>query len=477
MRTLRARLTLSYTLLFATMLALVGLAIAYVAFDFLVRPILDAQRIAVAQVRALVAANPGVPIHVLRAKIVATATRPGVVVHVSEHRGAPHGMPGMEPGPPGPPGFAGAAPPPDGGPALRELHRQGRGLGPFALGWLFGVHPEAVPAGDGVIFILPDLHEVAATATIYLEALALALLVAVVAAWAIARWIAAQTIAPLTDVTDALERFATGDFEPRPVATTDRAELGALTDAYNAAAAQVASAFEERHHVEEYMRRFVADAGHELRTPLAVLRAYIEILRKGGVDDPALRDRAFKTLSNEMNRMHELTERLIALARLERPEPPQATRVDLAAVARAAIDVATTVRSGDVALVAPEQVWVFADEAEVHEAIGNLVDNALKYARGHRIVVDVRAEDDRALARVRDDGPGIDPDDRAHIFERFYRGQGRGEIAGSGLGLAITARAAERAGGRVVLESAEPGATTFALDLPLAPAHNAAVAP
>jgi signal transduction histidine kinase len=476
MRTLRARLTLSYTLLFATMLALVGLAIAYVAFDFLVRPILDEQRIAAAQARALVAANPGVPIHLLRDKIVATATRPGVVVHVIEHRAPPHGMTGVEPGPPGPPGFAGAAPP-DGGPALRELHRQGRGLGPFALGWLFGVHPEAVPTSDGVIFIVPDLHEVAATATIYLEALALALLVAVVAAWAIARWIAAQTIAPLTDVTDALERFATGDFEPRPVATTDRAELGALTDAYNAAAAQVASAFEERHHVEEYMRRFVADAGHELRTPLAVLRAYIEILRKGGVDDPALRDRAFKTLSNEMDRMHELTERLIALARLERPEPPQATRVDLAAVARAAIDVATTVRNGDVALVAPEQVWVFADEAEVHEAIGNLVDNALKYARGHRIVVDVRAEGGRALARVRDGGPGIDPDDRAHIFERFYRGQGRGEIAGSGLGLAITARAAERAGGHVVLESAEPGATTFALDLPLAPAHDAALAP
>jgi len=469
MRTLRARLTLSYTLLFATMLALVGLAITYVAFDFLVRPVLDAQRISVAQARALVAANPGVPIHLLRDKIVATATRPGVQVHVFEHGPPPRGMP------PGPPGFAGGAPPPDGGPAMRELHRQGRGLGPFALGWLFGVHGEPIPASDGVILIVPDLHAVTATATTYLEVLALALLVAVVAAWAIARWIAAQAIAPLTEVTDALQRFAGGDFEPRPVATTDRSELGELTDAYNAAAAQVASAFEERHHVEEYMRRFVADAGHELRTPLAVLRAYIEILRKGGVDDPALRERAFKTLSSEMDRMHELTERLIALARLERPEPPQATRLDLAAVARAAIDVATTVRSGDVTLVAPQPVWVFADEAEVHEAIGNLVDNALKYARDHRIVVDVRVEGDRALARVRDAGPGIDPDDRDHIFERFYRGQRRGEVAGSGLGLAITARAAERAGGRVLLESAEPGATTFALDLPLAAPHNAAV--
>lgn len=475
MRTLRARLTLSYTLLFATMLALVGLAIAYVAFDFLLRPVLDAQRISVAQARALVAANPGVPIRLLRDKIIAGASRPGVIVHVVEHGRGPRGIAEISPGPPGAAGFGAPGPPPDGGPELREMHRQGRGFGLLAFGWLFGVHPEAIPTSDGGIVIVPDLRGVAATATIYLEALALALLVAVVAAWAIARWIAAQAIAPLTEVTDALQRFAAGDFEPRPVATTDRSELGELTDAYNAAAAQVASAFDERHHVEEFMRRFVADAGHELRTPLAVLRAYIEILRKGGVDDPVLRERAFKTLAGEMDRMHELTERLIALARLERPEPPRASRVDLAAVARAAIGVATTVRTGDVNIVAPHPVWVFADEAEVHEAIGNLVDNALKYARDHRIVVEVREEGGRAIARVRDAGPGIDPEDRAHIFERFYRGQRRGDVAGSGLGLAITARAAERAGGRVVLESAEPGATTFALDLPLSPVSGMAV--
>ncbi len=478
MRTLRGRLTLSYALPLATMLALVAFAVTYVAFDFLLRPLLDAQRSSVAQARAIVGANPAVPILDLRDRIEAGAARPGVLVHVMQHGPpGPHGPPEMMQGgpavfPSGGPPMGG--PPPDGGPGMRDLHRQGRGFWALAVGSLFGLHPDVIPARDGGVVIVPDLRRVAASARAYLEALALALIIAIVASWAIARWIAAQAIAPLIDVTGELQRFASGDFEPRPVATTDRSELGALTDAYNDAAAQVAAAFQERHHVEEFMRRFVADAGHELRTPLAVVRAYVEILRKGGVDDPLLRERAFKTLSTEMDRMHELTERLIALARLERPEPPRAAPMDLAAVARAAIEVATTVRSGDVVLAAAHPVWVVADEAEIHEAIGNLVDNALKYAREHRIVVEVSETGDRAVVRVRDSGPGIDPNDRAHVFERFYRGQSRGDIAGSGLGLAITTRAAERAGGRVVLESAEPGATTFAIELPLARSSEAA---
>jgi two-component system OmpR family sensor kinase len=262
------------------------------------------------------------------------------------------------------------------------------------------LHGEIVQAHDGAVIVVPDLRRIGPLITAYFETLLLALLLAVAAAWAIARWAAAQAIAPLVQVTGELRRFAEGDFEPRPLATTDRSELGALTDAYNAAAAQVAAAFQERKHVEEFMRRFVADAGHELRTPLAVIRAYVEILRKGGLDDAALRERAFKTLAGEMNRVHELTDRLIALARLERPEPPKAERLDLTMVAQSAIGLATTVRAGDVSLVADGPVWAIADEAEIQEAIGNLVDNALKYARDEPIVVEVRARGSRPRLRT-----------------------------------------------------------------------------
>jgi two-component system OmpR family sensor kinase len=486
MRTLRGRLTLSYALLLGTLLVIVTCALTYIAFELHVRPQVEAVRAASAEARAIAAASPGESIVVLGPRIVAETARPGVIVRFQGHPpemrlgGPPPGlMPFGLPGPPGmrPDGGApGAGPPELAPPGMREVAPAGppvrrletpRGFGFLLMNTLFGVHPDVVPVMDGAVIVMPDVRAVDAVVRHYLAALAIELLLGVVAAWAIARWIAGQAMAPLTDVTAQLRRFAAGDFEPRPVTTTDRTELGQLSEAYNAASAQVASAFEERKYVEDYMRRFVADAGHELRTPLSVVGAYVDILRKGGLDDAVLRERAFGTLGTEIARMRELTDRLIALARLERPEPPARERLDLSEVARAAIEVATTVRGGDVTLAAPAPVPVDADEAELHEAIANLVDNALKYGRGAPVAVSVRAEGGEAVVRVTDAGPGIAAEDRDHVFERFYRGQDRG-VSGSGLGLAIVVRAAQRAGGRATLESGAPGATAFALHVPLA---------
>ncbi len=121
-------------------------------------------------------------------------------------------------------------------------------------------------------------------------------------------------------VTGALQRFAAGDFAPQRIDTQDRSEVGELARAFNGAASQVTAAFDERRRVEEYIRQFVADASHELRTPLTVIRGYLDVLKRGAFADPVKRDRAFATLDTESARMRALIDKLVVLARLERPQ-------------------------------------------------------------------------------------------------------------------------------------------------------------
>lgn len=215
------------------------------------------------------------------------------------------------------------------------------------------------------------------------------------------------------------------------------------------------------------MRRFVADAGHELRTPLTVVSAFVDVLERGGADDADIRARAFRTLRTETRRMRRLVERLMALARLERPEAAGTEAVDVAEIAEGAVAEVQAARRGDVALtVATDDTQVRADRGELHEAIGNLVDNAVKYGAGSAVRVDIRREGGDVVVRVSDGGPGIPENERTHVFERFFRGEQTTGIEGSGLGLAIVERAAARCGGTVRLENSTAG-TTFALVLPL----------
>ena len=150
--------------------------------------------------------------------------------------------------------------------------------------------------GGDVVVISPDYWRLRSAVNLYFETLGASIVLAILIAWLVARWLTGQAIRPLLTVTAELRRFAGGDFTPRLVSTADREELGSLIDAYNGAAAKVAAAFDERQHVEEHIRRFVADAGHELRTPLTVIDGYLQILRKAKPDDATDRERALATL-------------------------------------------------------------------------------------------------------------------------------------------------------------------------------------
>jgi two-component system, OmpR family, sensor kinase len=439
MRSLRARLTLSYAILVATILAIAVGALTVVVVETLKRPLVGEIARAARTARMIVAtAGSAQSTLEVQQKIVQRVSRPGLLV-----------LP-LRP----PPQMFGAFSP----------------LGPprwrLDLRLLIEPAPERIQVRDRAVLIGADPRHIARALEAYLKMMALALAIVIAAAWFVAAWITRQVIAPLLDVTARLQQFADGNFSPLALDTSDHAEIGSLIAAYNGAAAQVAAAFAERALVEEHMRRFVADAGHELRTPLSTITGAHEILRKGALDDASLRDRIFRSLRAETQRMNALIERLISLARLERPEHSEPEIVDVVELANDTIAAVRAARGGQIALTSVTKALAVADPGDVYDALGNLIENAVKYGAGSPIAVQIAILPDTVVVSVRDGGPGIPPGDRLHIFERFYRGWiGRSE-GGSGLGLAIARRAIERASGTLELRSGEPGQTTFTFTLP-----------
>ncbi len=347
----------------------------------------------------------------------------------------------------------------------RALRLGGSRIG-FALGTLAGAKFVRVDFVDGELSLLPDPNATLRVALwLLLATLAVGLLVGVLA-WLAGRYITSQVLRPLVEVTHALQRFAARDFTPQPIAVAGKSDFDAIALAYNAAAAQVAAAFAERQLAETQMRQFVADAGHELRTPLTIVLGYIDLLRRRAVEGDERSQRIFASIRAEGARMRTLIDNLVLLARMEgedvRPSEPFALRPLLEEVVDARRVLAPNVRFE---LDLPVAATVIGNRDEIHEAIANVVDNAIKYAPGAPIRVAARAADGGVEVTVSDGGPGIHAEDRAGIFDRFYRGATRGEVEGSGLGLAIAKRAVERAAGTLALAESSERGTTFAFRL------------
>lgn len=334
-----------------------------------------------------------------------------------------------------------------------------------SVGTLAGVHRESVPIAGGVVSVEPDLSRFLSLLGWYWSIMLPVGIVAVLLAWLAGRSITRRALDPLERVTASLRRIAGGDFQPEPLANGGT-ELSALTSAYNAVAHRLTAATAERQENEARMRQFIADAGHELRTPLTVIMGYLDLLEKGAVRDGEGVGRIHATMLDESRRMRTLIEKLILLARFERPPEAVAGDVDVAAVARRAVASLAPIAGDRIALHAVEGAVTRADESELYEAIKNVIDNAVKYAPDSRIDVDVTADDGAIVVRVSDRGPGIDSADLPHVFERFYRGNAKYAIEGSGLGMAIAKSAVERSGGSIAIESATGEGTRVSLRFP-----------
>lgn len=287
---------------------------------------------------------------------------------------------------------------------------------------------------------------------------------AVVIAWFGGRLVATQALRPLNDVTDSLRALADGDYTQRRFVMAGGDEIATLTGAYNDAAASVASAMEQRRATEERMRLFVADAGHELRTPLTVIGGYIDVLRRGAVEEVKVARQILATMALEKEHMRGLIDRLMRLARLDADTQPRTEPIDVGELLRGQCEAARRLdeqRSVDYSIDGATEV--IGDRAELGEALWNIVENALKYAPDAPIHLRAATSDSHTKITIRDEGPGMSEAERLHAFERFYRGDQRGEITGTGLGLAIAKRAVERAGGKIEIDSAPGRGTTVTI--------------
>lgn len=216
-------------------------------------------------------------------------------------------------------------------------------------------------------------------------------------------------------------------------------------------------------------RDFVADAAHELRTPLAALRLQIQLAARAGTD--AEREAAFATVMGGLDRATRMVEQLLTLARQD-PEAGERTMaaVDLAALARQVVTERSPLaeaRHIDLGVGGATAVTITADAEGLRVMLANLVDNALHYASGH-VDVNVQSGAEGVVLEVIDDGPGIPVAERERVFDRFYRRAGT-EVPGSGLGLAIVSNIAGRHRARITLDDA-PGGRGLAVRVRF-PAH------
>ena len=227
--------------------------------------------------------------------------------------------------------------------------------------------------------------------------------------------------------------------------------------------------------MERSLRDFVANASHELRTPVSVIRANAETLADGAIDDPGVAHRMVTILERNAQRLVSIVTDLLDLSRLDAYQYQiEPERVHLASALASCIDALAPLaeeREIELALEAEPQLWVLADPKALDQILLNLADNALKYGPpGSRVLIRARRRDPGLRIEVIDSGPGVPPEHRERLFERFYRvdtARSR-QSGGTGLGLAIVKTLAEAMHGITGMEPNRPQGSIFWVQLPAA---------
>jgi len=301
-------------------------------------------------------------------------------------------------------------------------------------------------------------------------------------------WLVRRNLRPLDRVAATATRVAhlplsegkVDIVERVPVQDTDtRTEVGQVGAAFNEMLDHIDHALNQRQKSEERVRQFVADASHELRTPLASIRGYSELSLMALRQDPGpdfvdTSESALQRIQAQSIRMTRLVEDLLLLARLDEGQELVYGSVDLTRLAIESVD--------DARPAGPDHKWVIdvgdqpiviaGDTARLHQVAANLLANARTHTPpGSTVTLTLVREDGRAVLRVHDDGPGIDPRIADELFERFSRAdRSRArKTGGTGLGLSI-ARAIVEAHHGTLSVSSVPGDTTFTVSLPARPA-------
>jgi two-component system OmpR family sensor kinase len=310
------------------------------------------------------------------------------------------------------------------------------------------------PSGIRLLVAVPHQVKDQSIGTVLLIARLLVLAVIVVAAW----WILRLSLHPIAEVTRVAKAITSGDRSRRVAEGAPGTEAANLARSFN-------SMLNQLHTSEDRLRQFVADASHELRTPVAAIGGFADLYRHGAVD-PGDLDDVMRRIGQESARMRGLVEDLLLLAQLDEGRPSESKLLDLTQLASdAVLDASAGFPSRAVTVEGDSGVMVLGDEARIRQVLANLVTNSLNYTSG-AVEIHVRAGEEMATIAVRDHGPGLEPEALARAFDRFWRSPEARSRPGTGLGLSIVRGIVAAHGGTVEMDSSVAG-TCVRVSLPL----------
>jgi two-component system OmpR family sensor kinase len=297
--------------------------------------------------------------------------------------------------------------------------------------------------------------------TAVIAGIAVALAIAALGGWIVGR----QTLRPLGEMARQASLITDRTTDARLRVSSSRDELAMLAAAFNALLGRLGKALDQQRH-------FMADASHELRTPVSVLRTTAQVtLARESRGEYEYRQ-SLTIVAEQSARLARLVDAMFLLSRAEAQGVPLNREAvyldDIAEETARGLRVLASERQVTLAIDGAKEVAFVGDDGLLRQLVTNLLHNAIRFARASGVVTLSVAQTPEAVRiRVTDDGPGVPADQRERIFERFVRDARSG---GAGLGLPIARWIAEAHGGRLSLESGEPGRTSFLVTLPTAPA-------
>lgn len=274
---------------------------------------------------------------------------------------------------------------------------------------------------------------------------------------------------PVSQLMETTRKMSAGDLSVR-ASIKNQDEIGELAKQFNDMAAQLELTINKLENERDTLHRFIADASHELRTPITALRNFIDLLQGAAASDPAASAEFLAESKIQIDRLAWITQNLLVSSRLEGGLIPMDITPDSVQdlIERTVVPIKILAEEKDLTItlkLPAENIEILCDRHYIETALSNLLDNAVKYTpRGGHIIVS--AEESRGIIRiaVQDDGPGILPNDLPHIFERSYR-RPNNSTPGEGLGLAIVQSIAQAHGWRVKVENNPQGGSKFTLEM------------
>ena len=301
-----------------------------------------------------------------------------------------------------------------------------------------------------------------------ISALALGFPVALVIVGLTGYFVARRALQPLDSMARRAKQINAEHLNERLTISNSEDELGHLGSAFNETLSRLEHSFGQ-------LKRFTADASHELRTPLTAIRSVGEVALQNPVDDQSHRD-AIGSMLEEVSRLTHLVESLLILSRAESEHLVlQRSAVSLRELANESVtllEVLAEEKHQSLKVEGDKSLVVSGDPLILRQALAALIHNAVKYSPAEgSIQVRVGATNGNAFIEVHDSGPGIAPEHRVKVFERFYRvdkGRTR-DLGGAGLGLSIADWAVKAHGGKIELECDSGPGCTFRIKLPVSP--------